>query len=162
MTGADFIKELEWNLARFEGYVGVNNHMGSKLTTDEAAMKTVLAYLNHKDLFFMDSVTTGDTIIREAGLQIGARVYSRDVFLDAETGSVTAVKRQLELVERIARETGYVVAICHPRQETIEALGPWLASAPARGLDLVSVSALADIENVQSPAVMASAPALRL
>jgi polysaccharide deacetylase 2 family uncharacterized protein YibQ len=162
MTGASFIKELEWNLDRFDGYVGVNNHMGSQLTTDEAAMKTVLAYLKYKNLFFLDSVTTGDTVVRSAGSRVGARIYSRDVFLDAETGNREAVVRQLALVEKIARETGYAVAIGHPYKITIETLGPWLATAPFRGFEIVSVSRLADISKPPETPVMAAAPALRL
>ena len=162
MTGADFIKTLEWNLAQFEGFVGVNNHMGSQLTADEAAMKTVLAYLKHKDLFFMDSVTTGDTIVRRAGARVGANVFSRDVFIDAEAGNRQMVKSQLALVERIARQTGYAVAIGHPRKETLEVLGPWLTTAPARGFDLVPASALLTIEKSKTAPTMVAAPSLRL
>lgn len=162
MTGTDFIKELQWNLERFSGYVGVNNHMGSQVTTDEAAMKTVLGYLKHKDLFFLDSVTTGDTVVRSAGTKIGAQVFSRDVFLDADANNKQAVINQLRLVEKIARETGYAVAICHPRPETIEVLGPWLTSAPFRGFEIVPVTALIDIHEVYKAPVLAQAPALRL
>ncbi len=162
MTGAAFIKALEWNLEQFDGFVGVNNHMGSQLTTDEAAMKTVLAYLKHKDLFFMDSVTTGDTVVRRAGARVGANVFSRDVFIDAEVGNRQMVKSQLALVERIARQTGYAVAIGHPRNETLEILGPWLTTAPARGFDLVPASALMTIEKSKTAPMMVAAPALRL
>jgi len=162
MTGTTFIKELEWNLNRFDGYVGVNNHMGSQLTTDEAAMKTVLAYLKHKGLFFLDSVTTGDTVVRSAGAMVGARIFSRDVFLDAEWGSSEAVTRQLALVERIALETGYAVAIGHPNKTTLEVIGPWMTSAPFRGFEIVTVSALEEIAKAIEAPVMAAAPALRL
>ncbi len=162
MTGADFIKALEWNLTRFDGFVGVNNHMGSQLTADEAAMKTLLAYLKHKDLFFMDSVTTGDTVARRAGARVGANVFSRDVFIDAEPGNGKMVKSQLALVERIARETGYAVAIGHPRKETLDVLGPWLTTAPARGFDLVPASALLTIEKSEAAPSLVEAPALRL
>ncbi len=162
MTGADFIKTLEWNLTQFDGFVGVNNHMGSQLTANEAAMKTVLAYLKHKDLFFMDSVTTGDTVVRSAGARVGAHVFSRDVFIDAEAGNRQMVKSQLALVERIARQTGYAVAIGHPRKETLDVLGPWLTTAPARGFDLVPASALMAIEKSKSAPAMVEAPSLRL
>ena len=160
MTGTDFIKALEWNLARFEGYAGVNNHMGSKLTADEAAMKTVLGYVQREGLFFVDSVTTGMTVTRAAGAMVGAEVFSRDVFLDAETSSVAEIKERLRQVERIALETGYAVAICHPYEATIDALGPWLASAPFRGFELVFASALRDIEKPVTP-VVAARPDLR-
>jgi len=163
MTGAAFVEALKWNLERFDGYVAVNNHMGSRLTADAAAMKTVLAYLKHKDLFFLDSVTTGDTAVRSAAARVGAEVYSRDVFLDAETGDKAAIRKQLRLVERIARETGYAVAICHPRKETLEVIGPWLASATERGFVLEPVTALVDIQRQRNmQAIAAMAPTLRL
>lgn len=162
MTGAQFMKALEWNLDRFGGYAGVNNHMGSRLTADIASMKTLIGYLHHRDLFFLDSVTTPDTAARRAARELGVEVYARDVFLDAEAGSEEAVKAQLDLAERIARETGYVVAIGHPRKETLDVLGPWLTSAPARGFDLVPASALKDIRKAAKPTAVAAAPALRL
>jgi hypothetical protein len=159
MTGAEFIRSLEWNLDRFDGYAGVNNHMGSKLTADIAAMKTLIGYLNHRDLFFVDSVTTSQTTVRRAGRELGLEVFARDVFLDAEAGSESAVRAQLALAERIARETGYVVAIGHPREETLKVLGPWLTTAPARGFDLVVASTLRRIGDEEKPqAVAAAAP----
>ncbi len=162
MTGGDFLKALDWNMNRFDGYVGVNNHMGSKLTGDIAAMKTLLAYLDDKGVFFLDSVTTSDTRVRQAAREIGIGIYARDVFLDDQVGSKDAVKTQLALAERIAQETGYVVAIGHPRKETLDVLGPWLTSAPARGFDLVFASALGAINQKAQPQTIAAAPALRL
>lgn len=163
MTGADFLKNLEWNLSRFDGYIGVNNHMGSRLTADRAAMKTVLAYLKAEGLFFLDSVTTADTSARAAAAAVGARLFERDVFLDAETGNVEAVKAQLDLVERIALETGYAVAIGHPHPETLEALGPWLTTAPSRGFDVAPISSLIELYKSKSAVpVLAEAPSLRL
>lgn len=162
MTGAKFIKELEWNLGRMTGFVGVNNHMGSKLTADEAAMKTLLAYLKQEGLFFIDSVTTGDTVARQAGAMVGAKVFSRDVFLDAEAETAEEIKNRLRQVERIARETGFAVAICHPYEETLDIIGPWLTSAPYRGFDLVAASALIDIERRLSQPLVADAQAAKL
>lgn len=162
MTGSDFVKALDWNLGRFDGYVGVNNHMGSKLTADIAAMKTLLGYLDHKGVFFLDSVTTSGSAVRSAARDLGVRTYARDVFLDAQTGSEDAVRTQLALTERIARETGYAVAIGHPRKETLNVLGPWLTTAPARGFDLVFASDLKSVHGGAKSQTVAAAPALRL
>jgi polysaccharide deacetylase 2 family uncharacterized protein YibQ len=167
MTGGDFLRTLEWNLERFDGYVGVNNHMGSKLTADIAAMKTLIAYLDDKSVFFLDSVTTPQSVVRQAGREIGVDIYARDVFLDDEAGNEDVVRTQLAVAERIAQETGYVVAIGHPRQETLDVLGPWLTTAPARGFDLVFASALKRIheapeKEMAQPQEIAAAPSLRL
>jgi len=165
MTGAAFMSALEWNLSRFDGYVGVNNHMGSKLTTDVAVMKTVIAYLDQKGLFFLDSVTTSDSEAQAAARELGVDVFARDVFLDNDVDDVDAIRAQLALAERIAVETGYVVAICHPRKKTLEIIGPWLTSAPARGFELAPASALLEMGKQPTAHVendAGDAPALRL
>jgi polysaccharide deacetylase 2 family uncharacterized protein YibQ len=145
MSATAFLSELDWNLSRFEGFIGVNNHMGSRITRDEAAMKTVLSILDERGLFFIDSLTTGKSVAGEAGLAVGAKVYARDVFLDPDADQET-VAQQLALVEKIAAETGFAVAICHPRRDTLDVIGPWLTSAPARGFKLDTVAALPVIE----------------
>jgi len=162
MTGVAFLRALDWNLSRFDGYVGVNNHMGSRLTADEELMQTTLAILKQRGLFFLDSLTTGDSVARAAGARVGAQVFARDVFLDADGGKESIIK-QLALVEEIAIKTGYAVAIAHPRKETLEVIGPWLTSAPARGFELAPVTALVEMERARrAPPVVAEAPALRL
>ncbi|MBT8471933.1 MAG: divergent polysaccharide deacetylase family protein [Marinicaulis sp.] len=160
MTGVEFVTALDWNLSRIEYFVGVNNHMGSALTADRAAMTTVLAHLQSEGLFFLDSVTTPHSVARAAGAAADAEVFSRDVFLDADPKDKNAIREQLALAERIARETGYVVAICHPRKETLDVVGPWLVSAPARGFELAPVSALLEL-NKPEPLVATAAPRLR-
>jgi polysaccharide deacetylase 2 family uncharacterized protein YibQ len=146
MSASDFLETLELNLGSFSGYVGVNNHMGSRLTQDEAAMKTVLAALDARGLFFVDSLTTGRSAAARAGAAVGATVYARDVFIDAE-GDAKSIARALGLVERIAAQTGFAVAIAHPRPATLDVLGPWLTSAPMRGFELATVEALGPLSS---------------
>lgn len=153
MKSDELFKALSWNLGRFEGYVGVNNHMGSRFTRNEQAMKRVLAYLDQRGLFFIDSLTTGASVALGAGASVGADVYARDVFLDSEPGR-SNVQRQLDLAERIAQKTGYAIVICHPRRDTLDVIGPWLTTAPARGFELATVSSLKKLSD--SPLVSAA------
>lgn len=141
MKSERLFDELAWNLSQFEGYVGVNNHMGSKFTRDDQAMKRVLSMLGQRGLFFVDSLTTSGSVAMAAGDAVGADVYVRDVFLDPEPGR-PIVQRQLALAEKIAAKTGYAVVICHPRRDTLDVIGPWLTTAPARGFELATVSSL--------------------
>jgi hypothetical protein len=144
MSSERLFRELSWNLNRFDGYVGVNNHMGSKATRDETAMKRILSALDQRGLFFIDSLTTGLSAASRAGDAVGAEVYVRDVFLDSEPGQET-VRRQLALAESIAAKTGYAIVICHPRSDTLDVIGPWLTTAPSRGFELATVSSLREI-----------------
>ncbi len=158
MSRREFLRTLAWNLSRFDGYVGVNNHMGSKLTANWTAMNTVLAHIAHRDVYFIDSKTTNASVAFEAGAHLGAVVLARDVFLDPTPGDKEEVRRQLKLVEQIAVETGYAVAIAHPRPETLSVLGPWLASAQARGFMLTTPS---EILRPKQPTLLVAAPDLR-
>jgi len=125
-------------------------------------MKTVLAYLQGRGQFFIDSVTTGGSVVRAAAARVGTTTYSRDVFLDAAFGDKSAIRKQIKLAEQIAIETGYVVAIAHPHPETLDVVGAWLTTAEARGFDLASVLMLEEIRTKENKrAVARLAPDLR-
>lgn len=141
MSAGELFEALSWNLNQFQGYIGVNNHMGSKFTRDEQMMKRVLSFVDGRGKFFVDSLTTGESATVRAGKAVGAEVYARDVFLDSEPGE-SNVRSQLMLAEKIAQKTGYAIVICHPRRETLSVIGPWLTTAPARGFELATLSTL--------------------
>ncbi len=137
----ELIRKLDWGLSRFSGYVGVNNHMGSRFTSDRAGMDAVMAALAPRGLFFLDSVTAPDTAGPAAAAAAGVPVLKRDVFLDNED-SPEEVRYRLEQVERIARRTGAAIAIGHPHDATITVLRDWIPDAKARGFAIVPVSVL--------------------
>ncbi|MGF1543741.1 MAG: divergent polysaccharide deacetylase family protein [Parvularculaceae bacterium] len=142
MDQATLDHALDWHLTRFDGYVAVNNHMGSRLTRDADAMGRALARLDRLGVPFVDSLTTACSVAPSVGARIGARVYARDLFLDAEPGR-EVVARQLGAREDLARERGLAIAICHPRADTLAMLGPWLTTAPLRGFELTTIDAVA-------------------
>lgn len=142
LSGMDdqaFLSRLNWNLARFEGFVGINNHMGSRLTEDRHAMGLVMAGLKERGLIFLDSRTTADSVAEPMARAQGVPHLSRDVFLDNDQ-TVPAILEQLGELERIAKRTGLAVGIGHPYPQTIEALTLWLPQAKRRGLVLIPMS----------------------
>jgi polysaccharide deacetylase 2 family uncharacterized protein YibQ len=141
LQAADLVARLRSQLNSFPGFVGINNHMGSLLTSDEERMGLVMAELRERGLLFLDSRTTGSSVAGRAARRLEVPYAERDVFLDNEL-SVDAVLRQLAHVERIARSRGYAVAIGHPHAVTIQALRSWLPTLDARGLALAPISAI--------------------
>ncbi len=138
----EFTSRLETSLDRFGGYVGINNHMGSKLTTDAHRMALVMAVLQRRGLMFLDSRTSPNSVgVAEARRQHVAYA-GRDVFLDNRV-DLGAIQAQLAQVERVARQRGSAVAIGHPHDATIEALRGWLGGLSAKGFQLVPISAIA-------------------
>jgi hypothetical protein len=121
---------------------GVNNHQGSQATADAALMDELMPVLRDHHLFYVDSRTTAATVAYETAQDFGVRSAFRNVpFLD-DVAEVGAVRRQLELALRGAREKGQAVAIGHPHPATLEALREVLPHAQAQGVRLVLASEL--------------------
>ena len=141
LTRGEILDRLRWGLGRFGGFVGINNHMGSKFTADAAGMAPVIEELRARGLLFLNSRTTA----RSAGLGLaaadGVPHAGRDVFLDDDLAPA-AISRQLALVEEIARRHGSAIAIGHAHDTTLAALAAWLPSLGAKGLVLAPVSAV--------------------
>ncbi len=127
MTPAMLERTLVDNLARLPEVDGVNNHMGSRLTQDRTAMTVVLGHLKGQGMFFLDSLTTSKSCVREVSRSVGMRYYRRHIFLD-NTAKEHAILLQLKKAESLARRTGLAVAIGHPYPATLSALESWAKS----------------------------------
>ena len=134
-------RRMDWGLGRLDGYVGFNNHMGSRFTQDEAGMRVVLELAKARGLLFLDSKTIGSSVGDALAAELGVAHISRDVFLDDDMSEV-AVARQLAAAEVIARQRGYAVAIGHPHPATIAALKRWLSQVSARGFAIVPLTTI--------------------
>ena len=132
---------LEWALARFDGYIGISNHMGSRFTEWPDGMETVVRVLKRRGLLFLDSVTSEKSVGAVLARAHGVAHASRDIFLDHDRDPAS-VARQLARTERIAKRRGYAVAIGHPYDVTLEALKTWIPDAVARGFVMVPLSAI--------------------
>lgn len=140
----EVLTRLEWNLDRFSGYVGVNNHMGSLFTESEEGMRLVAEGLRDRGLMFLDSLTSSKSVAAGTAESLGVPTTTRDVFLD-NTDTAAEVEMRLEQTERVARKTGTAIAIGHPRDATLNVLADWIPKARAAGFALVPLTAVLDI-----------------
>ncbi|NTV48283.1 MAG: divergent polysaccharide deacetylase family protein [Geobacteraceae bacterium] len=137
--------ELQERVSRFvqefPGAVGCNNHTGSEFTEHEEKMKNVLLDLKKNNLFFVDSLTSPDSVGFRVAQQLGVKSARRNVFLDneQERGYILG---QLNQAVRMARKNGSAIAICHPHPATIAALAAALPALTRQGVKLVPVSQL--------------------
>lgn len=99
----------------------MNNHTGSKFTTDSVAMERLIHVMQKEGLQFVDSRTIATTKGREVTAKYGMRYLVRDVFLDDKDG-VANVKKQIKEAVVKAKRYGFAIAIGHPRVDTIQAL----------------------------------------
>lgn len=128
-------------LDSFDGYVGVNNHMGSRFTASRPGMETALRQLKARGLLFLDSRTTAQSVGEQVAQELGLPSVVRHVFLDDDE-QAAAVRARLADVERLARSQGFVVAIGHPHETTLQALAEWLPRVAGQGFALAPLSAV--------------------
>lgn len=141
LTDAELRQRTATALDSFEGFAGVNNHMGSRFTTFRPGMETVLRQFKSRGLMYLDSRTTAQSIGDQTAQEMGVPSIVRHVFLDDDE-SLAAVRRRLAEVEAVARKQGFVVAIGHPHETTLQALGEWLPTVQSKGMALAPATAV--------------------
>lgn len=142
MPAGEVSKLVNQFIQDIPGAVGVNNHQGSEATSDPSLMRELMPVLRDHHLFYIDSRTTAATVAYETAQSSRVPSAFRNVpFLDDVT-EVGAVRKQLELALRGARENGGAIAIGHPHPATLEALREVLPNAQSEGVRLTFASEL--------------------
>lgn len=129
---------LQAALDRVPAAVGVNNHMGSRLTGERAAMDALMPVLRARGLFFLDSRTTAHSQALAAAEAAGVPALGRDVFLDHDPRPEAILARLHEAAER-ARAAPTVV-IAHPSQEVVDILRAELPRLYREGIGIYPLS----------------------
>jgi len=122
---SDSLKVIDKRVASihkdFPNAVAINNHTGSKFTSNIKAMDRLFCALDKYGIAFIDSKTAPHTFGKKMQKLHHCYVYCRDVFLDNKP-DVNYILKQIELVVKKAKKRGVAIAICHPRKATFEAL----------------------------------------
>jgi polysaccharide deacetylase 2 family uncharacterized protein YibQ len=139
MSEEEILITLEDNLAKVPFIQGVNNHMGSKITAQRQLMMPILKTLKEKNLYFIDSVTTGKSIAYQLARQLHIPTAERHVFLDTEEDE-ESIRESLVKLFRLARRRGEAVGICHPLETTVKVLLEYLPRIEDFGCEAVSAS----------------------
>ncbi len=121
MSEEEIIGIVEKDLNQVPYIRGVNNHMGSKITADSQLMHIILERLKKRDLFFIDSRTTGSSVAFTIAQSLNIPTAYRNVFLDGELNE-NYIKGQLIALFRQAQKNGFALGICHPTEKTLKVL----------------------------------------
>ena len=127
--------------------IGLNNHMGSKATTDRQTMQYLMKALSAQQLFFLDSKTAGNSVAAKVAKEFGIKALERHIFLD-DSDALEDVKRQFQQAISYARKNGLAIMIGHPRKHSIAVLERGLSNLPD-DIQLVSLSSLWRDEKVE-------------
>lgn len=132
-----FIEDLQF----LPGIIGVNNHMGSRLTADSQKMIQVMEILKGRNLFFLDSRTIADSVAYKQAVEAGIPALQRDVFLD-NVQDVEHIVEQFRALIEVARVKGSAIGIGHPYPETMAALSFLPEMATQAGVEVVALRKL--------------------
>jgi len=128
-------------ILNFPYIIGTNNHMGSKITEDREIMEIILEEIREYNLFFIDSITTDDSIAYEVAQEMEIKSAVRSVFLDNEN-DMEYIKGQMLEVRETALIEGEVIAIGHSRINTFYVLKRMVPELIKAGIEIVPVSEL--------------------
>jgi len=128
---------------------GINNHMGSRMTSQPQAMAWLMSDLQRRHKFFVDSRTSAKTVAAAEAQKIGLASVSRDVFLD-NVRTEDAITQQLNTAIKHARSHGSVVMIGHPYPQTLAVLERELPTLKAQGIDWIDIKQMIGVRSNQA------------
>jgi polysaccharide deacetylase 2 family uncharacterized protein YibQ len=143
MTEAEVRRTVAEDLDAVPGVSGVNNHMGSRFTELAEPLGWVMDELARRGLFFLDSVTSPETVAAAVARGAGLATARRDVFIDNDR-EVGAIGRQIDVAVQKALQNGSAVLIGHPYPETLEALREAKGRIEAAGVRVVPLGELVE------------------
>ncbi|MGG3306774.1 divergent polysaccharide deacetylase family protein [Paenibacillus lautus] len=112
LTDEEIRKRMEEAIDSIPYAVGINNHMGSKVTGDERVMSIVLDVCRERGLFFIDSKTNYYSVVGKLAAEKGMPSIANDIFLD-DVHTVQHVSKQLQTAAQHAEERTSCIAIGH-------------------------------------------------
>jgi uncharacterized protein len=121
MSPDALIAQLEHSIDQFPGLKGVNNHMGSRLSTSPEHMRQIFSVLKMRGLFYIDSRTTAETVARPSARLLQLPFAERDIFID-HLDDPAFIRSQMKRLIARAQEQGYAIGIGHPHANTHEIL----------------------------------------
>jgi len=112
---------LKKGLAKVPYVQGINNHMGSFLTSMQKPMAWLMTFCRKNQLFFIDSKTSSKSVASDIAQQHGLDWGERRVFLDHSIKEED-MKQAWAQAERYAKQQGGCIIIAHPHPETLRFL----------------------------------------
>ena len=121
MSPDQLINQLDKDLDSVPFIQGVNNHMGSKMTTVSTQLYQIFSVLKKRKLFFIDSRTTTETLCKPSAHLLQVPFAQKDVFLD-HIQEPDFIRKQIRRLVHIANSHGEAIGIAHPYDITYDVL----------------------------------------
>ncbi|MEK8131319.1 divergent polysaccharide deacetylase family protein [Paenibacillus filicis] len=122
--------------------VGINNHMGSKVTADERIMRIILTVCKEKGLFMLDSRTTDKSVVGKLAAELGVPTAANNMFMD-DVYTRSHIAKQAVKLQKLAASQPNTIVIGHvgaPGKHTSDILKQTIPSIQQAGAKFVPIS----------------------
>ncbi len=138
--------------------VGLNNHMGSKATSDKEVMTSLLEWCKENNLFFVDSATSPKSLAYDLAKEIGVPTARRNIFLDVPDASIETVNNYLNKMKKYFEARKDILVITHASSfERLKNLSRFIKESQQLGYKLVPLSDFLiypDLESIQPSPIL--------
>jgi polysaccharide deacetylase 2 family uncharacterized protein YibQ len=142
LTSDQNIDRLHWLMSRFQGYVGITNYMGARLTASEMALAPVLRETAKRGLIYVDDGSSPRSIAGQIAGSHNLPFAKTDLVLDAVPTPIE-IDRALARLEMMARDNGTAVGLANAQPATIARIAEWAKKVEGRGFVLVPITMVA-------------------
>lgn len=132
-------KVVEENIAGIPFAIGVNNHMGSRLTECREEVNKVLDVVENNSLFFVDSFTSSHSVAYHEASRRHMPSAFRNFFLD-NIRNEDYIMTQLCKLKEHAIKYGRAVGIGHPSYKTARAIARFMTGPGNPSRHMVHIS----------------------
>jgi len=119
--------------------IGMNNHQGSKASADQHVMSNIARVMKKRNLFFVDSRTTVETVAESTMEVYGVPTARRNVFLDNDD-DLEKIETQLNELAMKAEKWGAAIGIGHVKPKTLTILEKQIPELQKKGFKFEFVS----------------------
>jgi uncharacterized protein len=112
LTDEEIRSRVESAIKEVPHAVGMNHHMGSRATENERVMRVVLEVCKEHGLFYLDSKTTGKSVVGKLANEIGVPYVENNIFFDDIYTTAHITKQADRLAEKLVKNER-IIAIGH-------------------------------------------------
>ncbi|WP_394236672.1 divergent polysaccharide deacetylase family protein [Niallia oryzisoli] len=112
MSDDEIRKQVEKAIEAVPYAVGMNHHMGSKVTEDERVMRIVLEVCKEKGLYYLDSRTSSKSVVGKIADELSVPHLENDLFFD-HVYTEQYINQQANKLMKQLNEEDQLIAIGH-------------------------------------------------
>ncbi|MDH3335824.1 MAG: divergent polysaccharide deacetylase family protein, partial [Rhodospirillaceae bacterium] len=141
-------KQIEWIMSRASGYFGLMGVFGSKFTTNQEQIASMIKTIKDRGLMFVDGGYTMETLVPRIAFKEQAIWAAVEMEIDTDLDE-SKIKQKLAELETLSQRRAITIARISPYPVSLSVLSEWIKTLGDKGIDLVPVSALANKQLVR-------------